>query len=114
MIIYDSDTKVPIGIITAIETTSAIDIRGTFDGKAVTAPIEERYKLTLTLKAIASKTNTGDLWLTDRDRLLLGRTIPFITQIASCRGDVGKITVLNDLGTLSGRFSDERDAYYLK
>ena len=114
MIIYDSDTKVPIGIITGIETTEATDIRGAFDGTAVNMPIKGKYKLTLTLKAIVSETNTGDLWITDRDRLLLGRTVSFITQKASCKGDVGAITVLNESGKLEGRFSDARDSYYAK
>ena len=113
-LIYDAETKAPIGIVTEIKTTAATDIKGTFDGKAVNAPIEDRYRVTLTLKAIVSQTNAGDLWLTDRDRLLLGRTVSFINQIASCKGDVGKIEVLNDLGTLSGRFSDARDPYYSK
>lgn len=112
--IYDSDTKVPIGIITGIETEDAKEIKGTFDGRAVNAPIQGKFKLTLTLKAIVSETNTGDLWLTDRDRLLLGRTVSFINQTASCKGDVGKITILNDLGTLQGRFSDARNSYYAK
>ena len=105
-LIYDSDTKVPIGIITGIETTDAKELTGTFDGRAVNMPIEGKYKLTLTLKAIVSETN--------RDRLLLGRTVSFINQIASCRGDVGEISILNDLGTLQGRFSDERASYYSK
>ena len=113
-IIYDSETKVPIGIVTGVETSDAKDIRGTLDGTAVNMPIEGKYKLILTLKAIVSETNTGDLWLTDRNRLLLGRTVYFITQKASCQGTVGKISVLNDLGTLEGSFSVARDSYYSK
>jgi len=112
MKIYDSNTKDCIGIITDLKTMEAKELTGTFDGRAVNATVEGKYDLTITLKALVSETKTGDLWISDRDRLLEGRTVSFVTQIASCHGNVTSISFTDDLGTLTGRFSDARNAYY--
>lgn len=114
MPIYEATDKTQIGIISSIETKDAVVVMETFDGKAVSAPVEGKYDLTLTMRCVVKESANGDLWLTSKDRLLEGRIITFITQKNKCQGAVEDVEITEDLGPLTIKFKSAQENYYNK
>lgn len=112
--IYDADRKIQIGIVTSAEAEQAHTIMETFNGKAVKAPIEGKYDLTLKIRAIAYETPEGELWITQTERLLEGRVFTFITQKNRCQGNVKNVEITDDMGLLITTFTSQQEKYYKK
>lgn len=112
MPVYEASSKEQIGIITSLETEDATVVMETLNGNVVSAPVEGKYDLTLTIRGLVSQTQNGDCWITDTERLLEGRNFTFITQKNKCQGMVKHVETINDLGALKTKFSAARDEYY--
>lgn len=110
--VYEADKKTQIGVISNIESEQAHVVMETFDGKAVKAPVEGKYDLTLTIRGVVRKSADGDLWLTTTERLLEGRNLMFLTQINKCQGMVKDIEMTESLGELNIKFSVAAENYY--
>lgn len=110
--VYTASTKKQIGVITSIETKDSTLVMETLDGNVVTAPVEDKYNLTLTVRSIAKQDVKGDLWLTSNDRLLEGQSLTFLTQKNKCQGAVKNIETTAEHGALTVKFDSARESYY--
>lgn len=110
--VYSNSSKDKIGVITSIESKNAVKVMETLDGKVVSAPVEDRYNVTLTVRAAAKTEPDGDIWISASDRILEGQNLTFITQKIKCQGTVKNIEIKDDFGEMSGSFASFSEYYY--
>ena len=113
-IIFGNSSKKQIGLITAVESKDAVTVMETLNGKLINAPVEDKYDLTLTMRAVVKTSEGADMWFSSEDRVLDGQHITFITQKNKCYGATKDVTVVNELGSLTEKFEAVSERYYLE
>ena len=110
--VYSNSTKERIGVITSVESENAVTVMETLDGKVVSAPVEDRFNMTLTIRAAAKTEPDKDIWISSSDRILAGQNLTFITQKNKCQGMIKNIEFVNDYGEMTGSFNSFSEDYY--
>ncbi len=85
--VYHFDTNQIIGTIENIESVAATDPMNTLDGKAIEAPLENRYDVIITVKTTAVRHETGNL-MVGKVKLVEGVQFRAATLLANCQSKV--------------------------
>lgn len=85
--VYHFDTNETIGTIEDIRTVAATDPMNTLDGKAIEAPLENRYDVIITVKTTAVRHETGNL-MVGKVKLVEGVQFRAATLLANCQAKV--------------------------
>ena len=110
--VFGNTSKKQIGTITSLKTETATEVLETMDGKLIEAPIEDKYDLTITIRAIIKTSEGTDMWLSNEDRLLEGQNITFLTQKNKCYGMVKNVEISHEFGAMTEKFEVESENYY--
>lgn len=110
--VFGNTSKKQIGIITSLNAKDATTVMETLDGKLISAPVEDKYDLTITIRGIIKTSEGTDMWLSKEDRLLSGQNITFLTQKNKCYGMVKNVEITHEFGEMTEKFETESEKYY--
>ena len=85
--VYHFESNQIIGTIEDIKTVAATDPMNTLDGKAIEAPVENRYDVIITVKTTAVRHDTGNL-IVGKVKLVEGVQFRAATLFANCQAKV--------------------------
>lgn len=81
--VYHYKLEEPIGTVSGIATTPAMDTLDTLSGEALSVPVEDRYDLVVTVKGTAVRQDDGNLMM-GKVKLVEGTELRVATQLAHC------------------------------
>ncbi len=81
--VYHYKLEEPIGTVSAVNTSPAMDTLESLSGKALSVPVEDRYDLVVTVKGTAVRQDDGNLMM-GKVKLVEGTELRVATQLAHC------------------------------
>lgn len=81
--VYHYKLEEPIGAVSAVNTSPAMDTLDTLSGEALSVPVEDRYDLVVTVKGTAVRQDDGNLMM-GKVKLVEGTELRVATQLAHC------------------------------
>ena len=81
--VYHYKLEEPIGTVAKITPTPAADIFDTLAGETLSAPVEDRFDLVVTVKGTAVRQDDGNLMM-GKVKLVEGTELRVATQLAHC------------------------------
>lgn len=91
--VYDPKLKKQMGTIVDVAVENAVGEAEMADGRNVTAPIPERYDVTLTIQTDGSVGESA-YYSAASNELCVGKTYEMYTKWSSCYGTIERVTVL--------------------
>lgn len=88
--VYHYKLEEPIGIIENVTATEATDIMETLEGTLVSAPIEGRFDVSVTVKGTAIRQDDGNLMM-GKVKIVEGTEFRASTQLANCTATIENV-----------------------